>query len=382
MSNEKILFVSSGGADHASEELWARTAMELAKQGFSVFASIDGWPPLHWRVRDLRDAGVHLQIRPAHYPLWKRAWNHIFFSAKAKAVLELKKLLRRRAPRLVVFSEGFFKPPIDLIDLCISNNLPFVTVTNGNCEQYCWPVDADADRYRIALSAARRCYFVSNANLRLAEKEIGGELSNAEVVWSQYNVAFNADPPWPSLTSEEELRLACVGRLDPPTKGQDILLEALASPSWKDRRWHLSLYGEGQRRNSLERLIVRLGLSNRVTFAGHVTVEEIWSANHVLIMPSRFEGLPLALVEAMLCGRPVLATDVGGNSEVMIDGVTGFLTAAPTVPILSVGLERVWANRGNLETMGKAGAKRIREIVPAEPICVFSEKIKSLVPSD
>jgi glycosyltransferase involved in cell wall biosynthesis len=378
MSKNNVIFISNEAADHASEELWSRTAVELTKQGFSVSASVPGWSPLHWRVKTLKSAGVHVQLRPTQYPLWKRGWHYIFSRGKAKMALEVAKLLRTEPPKLVVLSPGFFFPPIEVIELCVSMNLPFVTIANGNHEQL-WPNDEFAERYRNAFSLARRCYFVSKASLRLAEKQIGCELPNAEVVWSQYNVDFNSSPAWPILKLGGELPLACVGRLHPPHKGQDILLEVLASPAWTNRPWHLSLYGEGPMRNSLERLTTRLGLSNRVTFAGRQPVEEIWSANQVLVLPSRCEGLPLAIVEAMLCGRPVLATDVGGNSEIMIDGVTGFLAAAPTVPILADGLERIWTNRANLENMGRAGAKRIREIVPAEPIRVFSEKIKSLM---
>ena len=62
-------------------------------------------------------------------------------------------------------------------------------------------------------------------------------------------------------------------------EGQDILFEALDSPMWENRDWHLSLYGEGPIRDPLQTLAVRLGISNRVTFAGHVnSVEEIWMA--------------------------------------------------------------------------------------------------------
>jgi glycosyltransferase involved in cell wall biosynthesis len=96
-------------------------------------------------------------------------------------------------------------------------------------------------------------------------------------------------------------------------------------------------------------------------------------------MPSRHEGLPLAMVEAMLCGRPVLATDVAGHSEIIADGVTGFLVGPPTVAAVAQGLERLWMSRADLETMGKASAKRIRELVPPDPIRVFSEKIKDLM---
>ena len=116
-----------------------------------------------------------------------------------------------------------------------------------------------------------------------------------------------------------------------------------------------------------------------MTFGGYANIEEIWSANHVLVMPSRYEGGPLASVEAMLCGRPVVGTDVGRHPEIIIDGITGFLVGAPSVANLAQGLERLWANRGNLESMGKAGASKIRELVPADPIKEFSEKILQLL---
>jgi glycosyltransferase involved in cell wall biosynthesis len=141
----------------------------------------------------------------------------------------------------------------------------------------------------------------------------------------------------------------------------------------------LNLYGEGPMRNVLERLVERLNLSARVTFAGHRAVEEIWASNHVLVMPSRHEGLPLAMVEAMLCGRPVVATDVAGHAEIIHDNLTGFLAEAPTVSSMATALERLWVNRSRLEEMGAAGAQRIRELVPHDPVEVFAKKIEGLM---
>ena len=107
---------------------------------------------------------------------------------------------------------------------------------------------------------------------------------------------------------------------------------------------------EGDNRGSLERLAQRLGLADRVVFEGHVAgVEKIWSLNHVLVMPSRIEGLPLAIIEAMLCGRPVVATDVAGAE--VVDGVTGFLAEAATVGSVGNALERFWPAR----RLGKLG---------------------------
>ena len=204
-----------------------------------------------------------MQLRPARYTLWKRGWHYVFSKGKSKTVLQVERLLRAMSPKLVVFSSGSPIRRSNCSELCVSKSVPFATIANGNYEET-WPFDVDAARYRNAFAVARRCYFVSKANLILTEKQIGYELSNAEVVWSKYNVSFNASPPWPASILEGELRLACVGRLDPHTKGQDILLEALAGPVWNDRCWRLRIYGEGPMRNSLERLSTRLGLSDHV----------------------------------------------------------------------------------------------------------------------
>jgi glycosyltransferase involved in cell wall biosynthesis len=168
--------------------------------------------------------------------------------------------------------------------------------------------------------------------------------------------------------------------LDPSSKGQDILLEALAQPKWRDRRWRLTLYGNGPKKKGIERLVQRFALEKRVTLAGYVTrVEDIWAENYVLVMPSRLEGLPLAMVEAMLCGRPVVATDVAGHSEIVEDDVSGFLADAPTVKSMAEALERLWERRHELKLMGEVAAKNIRKCVPADPAKVFSSKIQHLL---
>lgn len=375
----RIVFVSNCGASWGgSEELWSRTALHLVAQGFQVSASVQEWSPPHRRMLDLVERGVDVWFRPESYPVWRQALRKLTTPHKSPMVLELERLVTAKAADLVVLSDGGPFPALDFLELCISKRLPFVTIANANSEQK-WVDDACAERYRLALGAALACYFVSKANLKLAEKQIGCEFSNAEVVWNPVNVDFHAAPAWPQLAPDTELRLACVARLDPAPKGQDILFEVLASPAWAARRWRLHLYGEGPVRDGLERLAQRLGISDRVVFAGYAPVTEIWASNHVLVMPSRYEGLPLAIVEAMLCARPVIATDVAGHSEIIEDGVTGFLADAPTVSSMANALERFWDRRDEAVKIGAAGSKKIRELCPPDPVRIFSEKIKKHV---
>ena len=357
-----------------SEELWSQAALHLAAQGVSVGASVCGWSPPHQRVLDLLHAGVKVQQRARHRGLLARAWQRVR-SPRDALTWDVEKCLGAKTPALIILSAGGPLPPVELAEMCDKRGLPFVTVGHGNSANW-WPNDKLATRYRKALSAALRCFFVSHANKTLAEKQLGGELFNAEVIRNPFNVPRSISLPWPYLGEDGELRLACVGRLDPSSKGQDILLEALAKPSWIGRNWRLHLYGDGPARNSLEWLVRRLRLTNRVVFAGYVPVEEIWKSNHVLVMPCRRGGLPLAIVEAMMCARPVIATDVAGHSEVIKDGVTGFLADAPTVRSVGEALERSWARRTEFEGIGQAAAKSIREFVPTDPVDVFSNRLK------
>jgi glycosyltransferase involved in cell wall biosynthesis len=380
LPTNRILFVSTmdGVPWGGSEELWSRAALNLVAQGIPVSASVHEWSPPHPRALHLAQSGVEVRARPAPYPLWRRARLAFASPQKTPLVAEVERHIVEVSPRLVVISEGAGFPPIELLDLCIGRQLPFVWIQHVNTEWF-WVRDELAERYRKAFAAAQRCYFVSKTNQRLTEKQIGCDLINAEVVWNPVNVGFDAAPAWPPLGPEGELRFACVARLEPRGKGQDILFEALARPSWAARPWRLSLYGEGPMRGTLERLVRRLGLSDRVIFAGHASsVEDIWASNHILVMPSRFEGLPLAVIEAMLCGRPVIATDVAGHAEVIEDGVTGFLADAPTVGSMRNALERFWARRDDAMEIGAAASQRIRKLVPSDPVRVFSEKIKGV----
>lgn len=392
----RIAFVSIIFADPwgGSEELWSRTATKLVAEGYAISASVREWPAIHPRVRQLIDDGVEVWFRPAPSALTQYAWRVLtspkqvlrhFWRLLAEpqkngTTVEVERLFVNKRPQLVVISQGDAFPPISLLELCINRRLPFVTIQHANTEAW-WIEDDQAERYRVALAAAQRCYFVSKANQRLTEKQIGCELLNAEVLWNPVTIDFNAPLPWPELGPGGQLRFACVGRIDPRAKGQDLLFEALAGPLWAERRWRLYLYGEGPMRNGLERLARHLDLADRVVFAGHASIAEIWARNHLLVMPSRFEGLPLTVIEAMLCGRPVVVTDVAGNAEVVEDGVTGFLARAPTIGSVGEALERFWQRRAEAEMMGKAGSTRMRQLLPADPVEVFAEKIREIVGS-
>jgi glycosyltransferase involved in cell wall biosynthesis len=377
----KILFVSTlsyiswGG----SEVLWSETALRLVQAGHGVSASVAGWPERARQISALMAAGITVsergvlpvRVRPE---LLRRA---CFSLVRRVGLRTFSRRLKQAPPDLICISSGSPVDDFELINLCVRSGVPYVLITQANAENL-WPDDISAGRMIDIFQGARRAYFVSRSNLRLLETQLGIELTNAEVVRNPFNVRREANPPYPD--SGERVRLACVGRLDPSAKGQDLLLQVLASEPWRSRPVDVSFYGTGPMEAGLRRLTRRLGLEERVRFCGHENdIERVWATHQALVLPSRFEGLPLAMVEAMLCGRPVIITDVAGNAELVEDGVTGFVAEAPTVPHLQKAMEQAWNRRQEWAGMGNAAARSIREQIPADPAAELAKKLLKVI---
>ena len=119
-----------------------------------------------------------------------------------------------------------------------------------------------------------------------------------------------------------------------------------------------------------------------VDFLGFVSeVESIWKTHHALVLPSRTEGLPLALIEAMMCNRFGIVTDEGGTSEVVEQGRTGFIASAAKVDELDQAMERAWTVREEWESIGKAAGRAVRTMVPLDPVAAFTANLLGLVDS-
>lgn len=157
-------------------------------------------------------------------------------------------------------------------------------------------------------------------------------------------------------------------------KGPDEFLRVAARVHQKRPALHFVLVGEGPLREQLVQLVHELGLEDCVHLAGlWDDMSEVYSALNVLVVTSRSEGMPLAVLEAMACGRPVIAMAVGGVAEIIEEGVTGYLIApedwkggANAYTGGFEGIERVLINlvdnpeKGRF--IGSAARKRVKEL--------------------
>ena len=145
-------------------------------------------------------------------------------------------------------------------------------------------------------------------------------------------------------------------------KGIDVLLQAM--PGLLDRypRLQLCVVGDGPLRSQLQEMARELGIGEQVHFPGIVTDVRTWLAHFdVLVAPSRREGLPTVLLEAMALGCPVVASRVGGVPEIVTDGASGLLVPAGAPGELGQAIDLLLRDRDGRLGMGRAGRERVVE---------------------
>ena len=156
--------------------------------------------------------------------------------------------------------------------------------------------------------------------------------------------------------------IGSVGRLD-RQKGFDVLVSTLTRLPGVTA----VLVGDGPCHRDLERLARESGVADRVVLPGWS--DEPWTFLHgfdVFVLPSRFEGFPLAIVEAMRASLPVVATSVGSVGEAVVDGVTGRLVPPDDPAALACALRQLIDDPDTRVRLGHAGRKRAEELFSLE----------------
>jgi len=158
---------------------------------------------------------------------------------------------------------------------------------------------------------------------------------------------------------DDALLLGAIGRLH-PSKGFNDLISALAYIKAKTNSVRLIIVGEGELRGSLELQIINHNLSGTIKFAGlRNDIPELMSALDIFVSSSLWEGLPNVVLEAMVAGKPVVATSVGGTPEVVVDGETGLLVPPRNPEALARAIFRLLKNPELGSRMGRAGKERV-----------------------
>jgi glycosyltransferase involved in cell wall biosynthesis len=247
----------------------------------------------------------------------------------------------------------------------LKNKIPFSFVCHSHAQYGFIPPHSIYPGAISIFKNAKNVFFVSNRQWHLTERRLIQKLKNAKFTWNPLGFPIGLAPlQWPA---ENAMQMAIVGNLD-DMKGHDTVFEVLASDVWKSRYWHLNIYGNGQGINYLKDLAIYYNIFENITFQGYVNnIKEAWMNNHLLLIPSSGEGLPTSLIEAMVCGRPAVVTDVGGNVELVEENISGFIAASPTVSAFAEALEKAWKYRTGWQQMGKAAFETVTKIIDTDP---------------
>jgi len=192
---------------------------------------------------------------------------------------------------------------------------------------------------------------VGEATSRILEEGIGLKAGSIETMYHGVADVDRSAPPEPGTA------IVNVARHD-PVKGVDVLIEAM---TMVPRDVRLVQIGSGEVTDELVAQVERLRLTDRVEFRDvdwSQRVADGLSAFAVFVLPSRSEGLPVTIMEAMLAGVAVIATDVGSVREEVLDGVTGRVVAPEDPHALAAAIVDVLEDPARAAAMGVAGRER------------------------
>ncbi|NEO88220.1 MAG: glycosyltransferase family 4 protein [Spirulina sp. SIO3F2] len=156
-------------------------------------------------------------------------------------------------------------------------------------------------------------------------------------------------------------RLLYVGRLS-AAKGLPVLLESLVSLRSQFPQLQLTVVGDGEDRAELEALTQELGLAGMVNYVGYKSqteVREVMQQTDVFVLPSFAEGVPVALMEAMAAQVPVVTTRIAGISELVDDGVSGYLVPPGSKTALREAIANLVAKPERRNSFGQAGRAKV-----------------------
>ena len=156
-------------------------------------------------------------------------------------------------------------------------------------------------------------------------------------------------------------RLFSVGRIV-HQKGLDLAMHALAG--LKELSWEWRIAGDGPQLDALKLLAQKLGIADRVQFLGWQAREQLIEQYHwsnLFLFPSRHEGMPNAVLEAMASGLPVIASRIAGSEELVSNGETGFLFPSEDIEALRDALRKLISDTVLRQTMGNVARRHMEE---------------------
>jgi glycosyltransferase involved in cell wall biosynthesis len=345
----KILKVATGLAYGGAETQLKNLALRLKQRGWSL-SVVSMLPPSAY-VEELEAAGICV------YNLRMRRKV-----PDPRAVLRLAAIMRRERPLLIHSHTIHANLLARMTRLFVK--VPVLICTAHSITEGGRPREL---AYRLTDSLADITTQVSEAGKQRYIQV--GAVPPHKIVCIPNGIDTSRFQPNPTVRQAVREQLGCapdafvwltVGRLE-PVKNHLGLLSAFREVAAVHPHARLLIAGQGSLQAATEQRIAELGLAERVHLLGvRRDIPELLNAADAFVLPSLWEGMPLTLLEAGAVGLPIVATDVGGNSEIVLESKTGYLVPVRDTAALAEAMLRVMRlSDADRFTMGQAGRAHV-----------------------
>lgn len=357
------------------DRLWTDLASRAQARGDEVFLGLSALTADHANVRKLCANGAELFVRTSN-SVYRGSRDALMRRLPWRRDHYLETRLDAFAPDLVLITQGATYDSLaeqHLVAWLHRKKIPYIVVCHNNAGGTS-PSPQELGRLRGFFDRSARILFVSTHNLQQAAQHLGKAPSRSSLIQNPLSTTIAAGLPTVPLGPVP--LVGVVGRIDIAHKGLDLLFEAVASLPPGSLR--IALTGRVENPASLSALITRHHLQDIVEVRGPLepnAVMQAYGELELFLLPSRYEGCASSMIEAMMCGRPVLATEVGGVSDWITDGVEGFLATEISATSIHKTLVRALAQRPSWPVMGVAARARFDRQRDPDPVGTLMELV-------
>jgi glycosyltransferase involved in cell wall biosynthesis len=264
-----------------------------------------------------------------------------------RRITQLRLALRRIQPHVVIS----FQDTCNIMMLMASWGLDIPVIVSERTDPRRHNIGPAWEALRAVLYRRAAAVVVQTSSIR----QWASRLVESKAIYVIQN-PVNEVPNGPVTRSNDHgvrHRVVAMGRLE-RVKGFDLLIQAFARCAASRDSWSLTILGEGRERRNLETLATDLGIADRVSIPGEVRDPvSILKGTDLFVMPSRWEGFPNALLEAMACGLAVIAADcLSGPRDIIHDGMDGVLVPSEDVDALASAMDHLMADHAERQRLG------------------------------
>lgn len=341
---QTILYLSTSSGPGGAERVISNLSASLDPARYRAILCLfrPGWIQEHTENR-----GVRTYVIPTQ-GMFDWRW-----------VLRVKRLLKDEHVDLIHAHE--FDANVQGTFVAALSGVPLVATVHG--KNYFWEKLRRRLAYQWVSRNATMVAVSENLKQFIVEK-VGVDSGHVKVVYNGVDLLPHCGPADIDQCRKEldlptgDQIVGVVGNLY-PVKGHQYLIAAIPAVLAKCPNTTFIFAGRGQLEGELKEQAHQLGVAQKVRFLGlRQDIPRILAVLHAFVLPSLSEGLSLAILEAMVAGKPVIATDVGGNPELVEDSETGYLVPSQNSQALADRLISLLMNRDRALQFGKVGQLR------------------------